>query len=130
MKHGKKPHYEGDSHTKLKVPHTDTTMGRAIAMPNLKHPITTTEPAKAYHQRILAQPPQGSAFEALVTLYLTDKTTSEKIHRVADCGVVHGVYDKPVGASPHCESGVSEIRTRYPICETQNSASFEITGLR
>ena len=37
-------------------------MGRAIIMPNLKPPVTTTEQALAYRERILAALPEGSRF--------------------------------------------------------------------
>ncbi len=49
-------------------------MRRAIIMPNLKPPVTTTEQALAYRERILAALPEGSRFQPLMTLYLTDNT--------------------------------------------------------
>ncbi|CAN0464425.1 unnamed protein product [Ectocarpus sp. 12 AP-2014] len=48
---------------------------RAIAMPNLKPPVTTTDEALAYRQRILACVPDGVDFTPLMTLYMTDKST-------------------------------------------------------
>lgn len=46
---------------KAVVGHTAAQMGRAIIMPNLTPPITTTEQAVAYRQRILAALPAGES---------------------------------------------------------------------
>ena len=56
------------------LPATARQFGRAIIMPNLAPPVTTTEQALAYRERILAARPAGSDFEPLMTLYLTDAT--------------------------------------------------------
>ena len=56
------------------VPHTARQFARAIVMPNLQPPVTTTEQARAYRERILAAVPAGSEFNPLMTLYLTDNT--------------------------------------------------------
>lgn len=111
-------HFRDGEAMKLTVPHTASTMGRAIAMPNLKPPVTTTAAAKAYYQRILAQRPDGSRFEPLMTLYLTDQTPREEIHRAADSGVVHAVKVYPAGATTNSDSGVTDIRALYPVFET------------
>ena len=37
------------------LPHTARQFARAIVMPNLKPPVTTTELARAYRERILAE---------------------------------------------------------------------------
>ena len=54
---------------------TAQRFGRAIIMPNLNPPITTTPQALAYKARILGALPAATAFEPLMTLYLTDNTT-------------------------------------------------------
>lgn len=46
---------------------TSRYMGRAIIMPNLVPPVTDTEAALAYRDRILAEKPQGN-FSPLMTL--------------------------------------------------------------
>jgi dihydroorotase len=57
------------------IPHTARQFGRAIIMPNLQPPVTTTAQALAYRERILAAVPAGVDFTPLMTLYLTDNTT-------------------------------------------------------
>lgn len=82
---------------------------RAIVMPNLKPPVTTTADALAYRERILAAVPQGHAFEPLMTLYLTDNTAPEEIRRAADSGIVHAVKLYPAGATTNSDSGVTDL---------------------
>jgi dihydroorotase len=91
------------------VPATARQMGRAIIMPNLKPPVTTTEQALSYRERILAARPQGSAFEPLMTLYLTDNTPAEEIERAVASGRVHAVKLYPAGATTNSDSGVTDV---------------------
>jgi len=119
-------HFRDGDALALTVPHTAATMGRAIVMPNLKPPVTTTEIAEAYAQRILAQRPDGSRFEPLMTLYLTDQTTKEEIHRAADSGVVHAVKVYPAGATTNSDSGVTNIHALYPVFETMAERGLKL----
>ncbi len=88
---------------------TAERFGRAIVMPNLKPAITTTKLAHAYRERILAALPEGSAFEPLMTLYLTHGTAPDEIDRAKAAGFVHGVKLYPAGATTHSDAGVSDI---------------------
>ena len=56
------------------LPFTAQRFARALVMPNLKPPMTTTAALADYRARILAALPPGSVFEPLMTLYLTDRT--------------------------------------------------------
>ena len=53
------------------LPDTARQFARAVVMPNLKPPLTTTAAVQAYYQRILAARPVASDFTPLMTLYLT-----------------------------------------------------------
>jgi len=92
------------------LPHTARQFARAIVMPNLRPPITTTAQALEYRGRILAALPGGMAFEPLMTLYLTDATAPEEIVRARASGVVHGVKLYPAGATTNSDSGVTDVR--------------------
>ena len=92
------------------VPHTARQFARAIVMPNLKPPVTTTEMAGAYRQRILAALPEGTNFEPLMVLYLTDNTAPDEIRRAVASGFVHGVKLYPAGATTNSDAGVTDIR--------------------
>jgi dihydroorotase len=91
------------------LPHTARQFGRAIVMPNLKPPVTTTEQAAAYRQRILAALPAGMEFEPLMTLYLTDNTPPDEIRRAKDSGFIHAVKLYPAGATTNSDAGVTDL---------------------
>lgn len=82
---------------------------RAIIMPNLVPPVTTTTQACEYRERILAECPQGSTFTPLMTLYLTDSTSPDEIVQAAASGKVYGVKLYPAGATTNSDSGVTNI---------------------
>ena len=91
------------------LPDTAQRFARAIVMPNLKPPVTTTAQALAYRERIVAALPAGARFEPLMTLYLTDRTPPEEVRRARDSGYVHGVKLYPAGATTNSDSGVTAI---------------------
>jgi dihydroorotase len=94
------------------LPHTARQFGRAIIMPNLRPPVTTTEMAAAYRERILAALPKdgpAARFEPLMTLYLTDNTPPDEIRRARESGFVHGVKLYPAGATTNSDAGVTSI---------------------
>lgn len=91
------------------VPHTARQFARAIVMPNLRPPVTTTEQAQAYRQRILDARPEGSDFQPLMTLYLTDNTPPDEIDRAVESGIVHGVKLYPAGATTNSDAGVTDL---------------------
>jgi dihydroorotase len=92
------------------LPFTAARFARAIVMPNLKPPVTTTAAALEYRARILAALPAGAKFAPLMTLYLTDRTDPAEIDRAKASGQVHGCKLYPAGATTNADSGVSDIR--------------------
>ena len=100
------------------VPHTAARFGRAIVMPNLKPPITTLKLALEYRERILASVPRGAAFEPLMTLYLTETTRPDEIHRAKADGRVHAVKYYPAGATTNADAGVRDILQCQAVLET------------
>jgi dihydroorotase len=97
--------------------HTARQFARAIIMPNLQPPVTTTAQALAYRERILAALPADSDFQPLMTLYLTDRTSAADISEAAASGVVQAVKLYPAGATTHSDAGVTDIRNTYPALE-------------
>ena len=90
------------------LPYSAAQFGRAIVMPNLREPVTTTAAALAYRQRILAALPEGSDFQPLMTLYLTDHLLPDEILRAKDAGIVAAkLY--PAGATTHSEIGRAHV---------------------
>ena len=99
------------------LPDTARQFARAIVMPNLRPPVTTTALALEYRQRILAALPAGMKFEPLMTLYLTDNTSAEEIRKAKASGVVHAVKLYPAGATTNSDAGVTDIRNTYAALE-------------
>ena len=99
------------------VSHTARQFGRAIVMPNLKPPVTTTEAALAYRQRILSALPAGLKFEPLMTLYLTDQLHPDEVRLAYNSGLVRAIKYYPAGATTNSESGVTQIEKTYPVLE-------------
>lgn len=96
---------------------TARRFGRAIIMPNLRPPIVSTAQALAYRQRILAAKPEGSDFEPLMTLYLTDNTPPQEIIRAQDSGHIYAVKLYPAGATTNADSGVTHVSKLYRVLE-------------
>lgn len=99
------------------LPDSARRFKRAIIMPNLKPPIITTALARAYRERILAALPEGSDFEPLMTLYLTDNTPPDEIDRAKESGIVHAVKYYAAGATTNSDAGVTNIEKAYPVLE-------------
>jgi dihydroorotase len=99
------------------VSDTARQFARAIVMPNLKPPVTTTEQALQYRARIVAALFAGAKFEPLMTLYLTDNTSAEEIKKAKASGIVHAVKYYPAGATTNSDAGVTDMRKAYPALE-------------
>jgi dihydroorotase len=99
------------------LPHTANCFGRALIMPNLKPPVTSSEMALAYRRRILDLLPANHRFEPLMTLYLTDRTAPEEIAKAVTSGVIIGVKLYPAGATTNSDSGVTDLQRLTPTLE-------------
>jgi dihydroorotase len=108
------------------LPHTAARFARAIVMPNLKPPVTTTALALAYRERIRAALPAGSRFEPLMTLYLTDNTRPEEIAVAKANGAVHAVKYYPAGATTHSDAGVTAIEKCHGVLEKMAEAGMPL----
>ncbi|HHH35626.1 MAG TPA: dihydroorotase [Gammaproteobacteria bacterium] len=111
-------HLRDDAALATTVPHTARRFGRAIVMPNLAPPVTTTAQAADYRRRILSRVPNGCPFEPLMTLYLTDHTTPEEIRQAAASGFIPAAKLYPAGATTHSEAGVTDLERIAPVLET------------
>lgn len=106
--------------------HTARCFGRAIVMPNLKPPVTNTETARAYRQRILDALPPGSDFQPLMTLYLTDRTSVEDIRTAKASGLVFGAKLYPAGATTNSDAGVSDLARLDPVLDTMQAVGLPL----
>ena len=108
------------------IPHTARQFARAIIMPNLQPPVTTTDQALAYRQRILDALPAGSDFAPLMTLYLTDNTTADEVRRARDSGQVVACKYYPAGATTNSDAGVTDISKTWPTLEALQDAGMPL----
>lgn len=97
------------------VPYTARQFARAIVMPNLTPPVTTTALAAAYRERIMATVPAGVQFTPLMTCYLTDSTDADDLARGAAEGVFTAAKMYPANATTNSAAGVSNIENLYPV---------------
>lgn len=110
-------HLRDDALMQSVLPDTARQFARAIVMPNLRPPVTTTAQAQEYRSRILAALPAGMNFEPLMTLYLTDNTSAEEIRKAKQSGIVHAVKLYPAGATTNSDAGVTDLRKTYTALE-------------
>src|ERR671936_599541 len=80
---------------------TARRFARAIVMPNLKPPVTTTALALHYRDRILGALPDGAEFEPLMTLY-------------------------PAGATTHSDAGVTRISRCFHTLERMEEVGLPL----
>jgi len=99
------------------VPYTARQFARAIVMPNLSPPITTSEMAAAYRERILAAVPEGVTFTPLMTCYLTDTTDADDLARGAAEGVFTAAKLYPANATTNSAAGVTDVEKIFPVLE-------------
>ena len=117
-------HLRDGKHLAAVLPFTARQFARALVMPNLKPPMTTTEALGDYRARILAALPAGLRFEPLMTLYLTDGTTPDEIFKAKASGFVVGAKLYPAGATTHSDAGVMSIDKTWPALEAMAEAGL------
>ena len=103
---------------RLVAPYTKRTFARAIAMPNLSPPVSNLQQCLTYKQRLST----ATDLQMLMTLYLTDQTTSQMITEAKPdtnaYGEVFGAKLYPRGTTTHSSLGVSDPLKLIPVFET------------
>ncbi len=99
------------------VGHSAAHFARAIIMPNLVPPVVTGQQAAAYRERILQALPDGSDFEPLMVLYLTEGTDPDDVEASAKSGLVKALKLYPAGATTNSDSGVRDFDKVIPVLE-------------
>lgn len=100
----------------LTTKHACENFGKIIVMPNLKPPITTTIQASKYFQQI-QKIANKKNFLPLMTLYLTDNTTTDEIIAAKNSGLIVGVKLYPAGATTNSDFGLTKIQNAYAVFE-------------
>lgn len=116
-------HFRDGEMLKETVPATARCFKRAIVMPNLVPPVTTTQLALDYKQRIMDAVPEGSDFEPLLTLFLTNQTTVQEIRKAKAAGIVASkLY--PAGATTNSDAAVKGVKSLYPVFEAMQEVGM------
>lgn len=108
------------------VPFTARQFARAIVMPNLSPPVTTTDAGAAYRDRILAAVPEGISFTPLITAYLTDATDGADLVRGFQEGVFTAAKMYPAHATTGSAHGVTDIANIMPALEQMALADMPL----
>ncbi|MBU3537458.1 dihydroorotase [Polynucleobacter sp. UK-Gri1-W3] len=106
---------------------TARQFARAIIMPNLKPPVTTVDLAKAYQERIQANLNAlgVTSFTPLMTLYLTDNTSVDEVHKAKAAGIV-GFKLYPAGATTNSDAGVSDLKHCHAALEAMQAVGMPL----
>ena len=102
-------HFRDGATMRAVVPWTARQFARAIVMPNLTPPVTTTALAAAYRERIAAAVPTAMTFEPLMTAYLTDDSNADDLAAGFADGVLTAAKLYPAGATTNSASGVTDV---------------------
>lgn len=110
-------HFRDGATMRAVVPHTARQFARAIVMPNLAPPVTTTKLAESYRERILEALPDGVDFTPLMTAYLTDDTVADDLAAGFADGVLTAAKLYPAGATTNSSHGVTDIAKIQAVLE-------------
>lgn len=121
-------HLRQDQALTTTVQHAAMQFNRVVVMPNCVPPITDVNSALKYQKHILAQVPSAynSTFQPLLTLYLTDQTTSEMIKFASVDPNILGAKLYPQGATTNSSKGVTDILKIYHVLETMEKFNFPL----
>lgn len=119
-------HFRDGAAMRAVVPHTARAFGRAIVMPNLTPPVTTTALAAAYRERIVAAVPEGVAFTPLMTAYLTDGSDAADLVAGFRDGVLTAVKLYPAHATTNSQFGVTSIAAVSGVLEAMEKAGMPL----
>lgn len=110
-------HFRDGETMRSVVPQTARQFARAIVMPNLSPPVTTTVLAAAYRDRIVAAVPEGVAFTPLMTAYLTDESDADDLAAGHADGVLTAAKLYPAGATTNSAHGVTDVANIMGVLE-------------
>ncbi|MBX7513146.1 dihydroorotase [Qipengyuania sp. GH38] len=110
-------HFRDGATMEAVVPHTARQFARAIVMPNLSPPVTTSALAREYRERIDAAVPAGFDFTPLMTAYLTDETNPADLATGYVEGVLTAAKLYPAGATTNSAHGVTDVANIEHVLE-------------
>jgi len=119
-------HLRDSNHLRAVVNDSARQFARAIVMPNLNPPVTHCEQALAYRERIFAAIDADASFDPLMTLYLTDNTSTEEIRKASESSFIHAAKLYPAGATTNSDAGVTHIDNIWAVLEAMQKYDFPL----
>jgi dihydroorotase len=106
--------------------YTTRQFARAIVMPNLQPPVTTTALGRAYRERILDVADTTLGFTPLMTAYLTNGTDADDIEQGFRTGVFTAAKLYPAHATTNSEHGVTDVANIYGVLERMQAIGMPL----
>ena len=119
-------HFRDGETMRAVVPWTARQFARAIVMPNLAPPVTTSAHAAAYRSRIASAVPEGIGFEPLMTAYLTDDSDPDDLAAGFADGVLTAAKLYPAGATINSASGVTDVARIERVLERMSEIGMPL----
>jgi dihydroorotase len=108
------------------VPHTARQFARAIVMPNLSPPVTSTAMAVAYRDRIRTAVPAGVDLTPLMVAYLTDHSDPNDLAAGHAEGVFTAAKLYPAHATTGSAHGVTDVANLRPALEAMQAIGMPL----
>jgi dihydroorotase len=108
------------------VPHTARQFARAIVMPNLSPPVTSTAMAVTYRDRIRTAVPAGVDFTPLMVAYLTDHSDPNDLAAGHAEGVFTAAKLYPAHATTGSAHGVTDVANLRPALEAMQAIGMPL----
>lgn len=118
-------HFRDGEILKSVAPFTAAQFGRAIVMPNLVPPVTTSAMAADYRKRIEAAV-AGHAFQPLMTCYLTDATDVSDLIGGHKAGIFTAAKLYPAHATTNSAAGVTDVWRIKPVLEAMAESGMPL----
>lgn len=121
-------HLRDDEMLDAVAPYTANLFRRAVVMPNISPPVTSTAAAAAYRERILAAagPEARADFTPVMVLYLNDQIVVDDLLAGAADGVVFGAKYYPAGATTNSAAGGNDLLAFRPVLEEMAGAGIPL----
>lgn len=119
-------HFRDGAMMQAVVGYTARQFARAIVMPNLSPPVTSSKAGAEYRARILAAVPQGLDFTPLMTCYLTDSVDARDLRAGFESGVFTAAKLYPANATTNSAHGVSNVDNIMPALEVMQEIGMPL----
>jgi dihydroorotase len=117
-------HFRSGAMLRLVAPHHARVFGRAIAMPNLLPPVTTTALAQDYQAEF--DTANLGKFKPLLTCYLTDHTDADDLAHGFAKKIFYAAKLYPAHATTNSAHGVADIQKIYSVFDRMQKINMPL----